>query len=90
MVTFTQCCANALMQAAALKRLVTRFSTEEIRELGPDARTEWLAMIDQHAQAYRGEVRTLENRLVLNSPKCWRSLAEAEALAEAIQAAYRK
>ena len=131
---------SALLQAAALKRLVTRFSTEEIRELAPDARTKWLAMIDQHAQAYRGEVRTLrnelkqifqesnastdrqadgglaqladrlvqlsyandesvrsaftvseeENRMVLNSPKFWRSLAEAEALAEAIQAAYRK
>ena len=130
---------NALMQAAALKRLVTRFSTEEIRELAPDARTKWLAMIDQHAQAYRGEVRTLrnelkqvfqeskastdrqgdvglaqladrlvqlsyandesvrsaftvseeENRMVLNTSKFWRSLAEAEALAEAIQAAYR-
>ena len=131
---------SALLQAAALKRLVTRFSTEEIRELAPDARTKWLAMIDQHTQAYRGEVRTLrnelkqvfqesnastdrqagaglaqladrlvqlsyandesvrsaftvseeENRMVLNSPKFWRSLAEAEALAEAIQAAYRK
>jgi len=131
---------NALMQAAALKRLVTRFSAGEIRELAPDARTKWLVMIDQHAQAYRGEVRTLrnelkhvfqesntstdrqgdaglaqlsdrlvqlsyandesvrsaftvseeENRMVLNSPKFWRSLAEAEALAEAIQDAHRK
>ena len=131
---------NALMQAAALKRLVTRFSIEEIRELAPDARSKWLSMIDQHAQAYRREVQTLrnelkpifqgsssstqrqfdsgpaqlgdrlvqlsyandesvrsaftvseqENAMVLNSAKFWRSLAEAEELAEAIQSAYRK
>ena len=131
---------NALLQAAALKRLVTRFSTEEIGELAPAARTKWLVMIDQHAQAYRREVQTLrnelkpifqessgstqppvdadlaqladrlvqlsyandesvrsaftvseeENRMVLNSAKFWRSLAEAEALAEAIQTRYRK
>jgi len=133
---------NALLQAAALKRLVTRFSSEEIRELTPEARNKWLAMIDQHARAYRREVQTLqselkpifqqsspstqpkmrtdesliqladrlvqlsyandesvrsaftvsadENGMVLNSTKFWYSLAEAEALAEAIQAGYQK
>jgi hypothetical protein len=133
---------NALLQAAALKRLVTRFSSEEIRELTPEARDKWLAMIDQHARAYRREVQTLqselkpifqqsspstqpkmrtdesliqladrlvqlsyandesvrsaftvsvdENDMVLNSTKFWHSLAEAEALAEAIRAGYQK
>ena len=133
---------NALLQAAALKRLVIRFSSEEIRELTPEARNKWLAMIDQHARAYRREVQTLqselkpifqqsspstqpkmrtdesliqladrlvqlsyandesvrsaftvsvdENAMVLNSTKFWHSLAEAEALAEAIQAGYQK
>jgi len=133
---------NALLQAAALRRLVNRFSSEEIRELTPEARNKWLAMIDQHARAYRREVQTLqselkpifqqsspstqpkmrtdesliqladrlvqlsyandesvrsaftvsvdENDMVLNSTKFWHSLAEAEALAEAIQAGYQK
>ena len=133
---------NALLQAAALKRLVTRFSSEEIRELTPEARNKWLAMIDQHARAYRREVQTLqselkpifqqsgpltqpkmrtdeslihladrlvqlsyandesvrsaftvsvdENGMVLNSTKFWHSLAQAEALAEAIQVGHQK
>jgi len=41
---------QALLQASALKRLVRRFSPEEIRTLEPEARTKWLAMIREHAQ----------------------------------------
>jgi RNA polymerase sigma factor (sigma-70 family) len=54
---------SALLQAAALKRLVERFSIQEIGELTPEARTKWLAMIDQHAQAYRREVQALRSEL---------------------------
>lgn len=132
---------NALLQAAALKRLINRFSSEEIGELTPEARAKWLAMINQHTRTYRREVQALqlelksvfesssqstpplgadtslvqladrlvqlsyandesvrsaftvsadENKLVLNSAKFWHSLAEAEALAEAIQLRYQK
>lgn len=132
---------NALLQAAALKRLVNRFSSEEIGELTPEARAKWLAMINQHTRTYQREVQALqselkpvfesssqstpplgadtslvqladrlvqlsyandesvrsaftvsadENKLVLNSTKFWRSLSEAEALAEAIQLRYQK
>ena len=131
---------NALLQAAALKRLVNRFSSEEIGELTPEARAKWLAMINQHTRTYQREVQALqselkpvfessspstpplgadtslvpladrlvqlsyandesvrsaftvsadENKLVLNSAKFWRSLSEAEALAEAIQLRYQ-
>ena len=131
---------NALLQAAALKRLVARFSNEEIRHLTPEARNKWLAMINQHAESYRREVQILrselkpvfqdsspmtdrevgtnaslpqlaerlvqlsyanddsvrsaftisveENRMVLNTTKFWRSLSEAEALAEAIKVVF--
>lgn len=132
---------NALLQAAALKRLVSRFSSDEIRELTPEARDKWLAMIAQHTRAYRHEVQALqselkpifqssspsmpplgadasltqladrlvqlsyandesvrsaftvsaeENKLVLNSAKFWRSLAEAETLAAAVEVSYQK
>ncbi len=54
---------QALLQASALKRLVGRFSSEEIRALTPEARTKWLAMIGEHAQAYQREVRALRVEL---------------------------
>jgi RNA polymerase sigma factor (sigma-70 family) len=54
---------QALLQASALKRLVRRFSSEEIRALEPEARTKWLAMIREHAQAYQREVRALRQQL---------------------------
>lgn len=54
---------QALLQASALKRLVRRFSSEEIRALEPEARTKWLAMIREHAQAYQREVRALRQEL---------------------------
>jgi RNA polymerase sigma factor (sigma-70 family) len=54
---------QALQQASALKRLVRRLSSEEIRALTPEARTKWLAMIREHAQAYQREVRALQQEL---------------------------
>jgi RNA polymerase sigma factor (sigma-70 family) len=54
---------QALLQASALKRLVRRFSSEEIRTLEPEARTKWLAMIREHAQAYQREVGALRQQL---------------------------
>ena len=54
---------QALLQASALKRLVGRFSPDEIRALEPEARTKWLAMVREHAQAYQREVRTLRQEL---------------------------
>lgn len=54
---------QALLQAAALKRLIRRFSPEEIGALKPEARTKWLAMIREHAQAYQREVAALRQQL---------------------------
>ena len=133
---------QALLQAAALKRLIRRFSPEEIGALTPEARTKWLAMIREHAQAYQREVAALRQQLgsvfgasiaspeqeaaseanltrladhlvqlsyandeavrsaftiseeghtavAIKSPQFWRSLANAERLAAAIQSGYR-
>jgi RNA polymerase sigma factor (sigma-70 family) len=134
---------QALLQASALKRLVRRFSPEEIQALTPEARTKWLAMIREHAQACQREVGALRRELgsvfggpsvsteqeavseanltrvadrlvqlsyandeavrsaftisaegrtaaAIKSPQFWRALANAEALAEAIQSVYQK
>ncbi|HEY8186043.1 MAG TPA: sigma-70 family RNA polymerase sigma factor [Pyrinomonadaceae bacterium] len=54
---------QALLQASALKRLVRRFSPEEIDALEPEARTKWLAMIREHAQAYQREIAALRQEL---------------------------
>ncbi len=134
---------QALLQASALKRLVRRFSPEEIRALTPEARTKWLTMIREHAQAYQREVTALRRELgsvfggssasteretgseanltrladrlvqlsyandeavrssftisaeghsaaAIKSTQFWRSLANAEALAAAIQSVYQK
>jgi len=134
---------QALLQASALKRLVRRFSSEEVRALTPEAQTKWLAMIREHAQAYQREVVALRQELksvfaassasteqdlvseanltrladrlvqlsyandeavrsaftisvdgssaaAIKSPQFWRSLANAETLAAAIQRVYQK
>jgi len=54
---------QALLQASALKRLVERFSPEEMSALSPEARAKWLAMISDHALSYRREVTALRNEL---------------------------
>jgi hypothetical protein len=54
---------QALLQASALKRLVERFSPDEMRALSPEARNKWLGMIHEHTQAYRREVSALRQQL---------------------------
>jgi hypothetical protein len=54
---------QALLQASALKRLVKRFSPEEIRALEPEARTKWLEMIREHAQTCQRESAALRQQL---------------------------
>ena len=54
---------QALLQASALKRLVRRFSPEEICALEPEAQTKWLEMIREHAQACQREAAALRQQL---------------------------
>jgi DNA-directed RNA polymerase specialized sigma24 family protein len=54
---------QALLHASALKRLVGRFTPEEVRSLAPDARAKWVAMVREHAGAYRREVAALRSQL---------------------------
>ena len=54
---------QALLHASALKKLVTRFSPEQMRGLAPEAQAKWLAMIREHATGYEREVATLRQEL---------------------------
>jgi RNA polymerase sigma factor (sigma-70 family) len=54
---------QALLHASALARLVKRFSPEAIRQLSPEAQTQWNSIIAEHAQSYRREVRRLSREL---------------------------
>ena len=54
---------RSLQHAWALKRLVARFSPEQVRALAPDARAEWLALVRAHAAAARRESSTLRDEL---------------------------
>ncbi len=54
---------RALLHASALKRLVTRFSPEEVRALAPEARGKWLQMIREHANASQREINSLRAEL---------------------------
>jgi RNA polymerase sigma factor (sigma-70 family) len=54
---------QALLQASALKKLVGRFSPEEMRDLAPEAQAKWLAMIREHAVAYQRETGALRQEL---------------------------
>jgi RNA polymerase sigma factor (sigma-70 family) len=61
---------QALLRASALKRLVRRFSPEELRALDPQAQARWRSMIQEHAQDYQREVAALRQELrpIFNSP----------------------
>ena len=54
---------GALLHASALKKLVARFSPEDLRGLAPDARTKWLGMIHEHALGCQREVALLKQEL---------------------------
>src|SRR5205807_9971205 len=54
---------QALLHASALKKLVTRFSREQMRGLAPEAQAKWLVMIRVHAIGYQHEIATLRQEL---------------------------
>jgi RNA polymerase sigma factor (sigma-70 family) len=54
---------QALLRASALKRLVGRFSPDELRALDPQAQTRWRLMIREHAEAYQREAAALRQEL---------------------------
>jgi len=54
---------NAQTRIYALKRLVAQFSTEELKQMKPDARAKWLAIVARHAAAYRAEIEGLRVEL---------------------------
>ncbi|HEX8138836.1 MAG TPA: RNA polymerase sigma factor [Pyrinomonadaceae bacterium] len=60
---------QALLRASALKRLVGRFSPEELRALDPQAQARWRSMIREHAGDYQREIAALRQELrpVFNS-----------------------
>ena len=49
--------------AWALRRLGQRFSAEELRNLDPDARTKWLALVRSHAAALSQATKSLRQEL---------------------------
>ena len=53
-----------MQHAWALKRLAARFSPEELRALDPEARSKWLALIKQHAQALAQQNESLRHELL--------------------------
>lgn len=54
---------QALLQASALKRLVDRFSPDELRTLSPEARAKWVGMIREHTDGYRREISALRQEI---------------------------
>lgn len=54
---------QALLHASALKRLVERFSPDEVRGLSPDAREKFLTMVQDHSRSYQRAVAALRQEL---------------------------
>lgn len=54
---------NALQHAWALKRLVGRFSAQEVDSLDTASRLKWLSMVREHAEAVRRETAALRQQL---------------------------
>jgi hypothetical protein len=52
-----------MRHAGALKRLLNQFSTQDLRELNPEARTKWIALVRSHANAFRVETAALRQEL---------------------------
>jgi RNA polymerase sigma factor (sigma-70 family) len=55
--------SQAMSRAGALKRLVGRFSPEDLRTLSPDARSQWLKVVRSHARAIEQESNALRREL---------------------------
>jgi len=54
---------EAMRHAGALKRLLNQFSPQELRELDPEARAKWLALVRSHANAFQAEISALRQEL---------------------------
>jgi len=54
---------RAMQHAWALKRLIGRFSADQLRTLDPEARANWLTMIRGHARAIKQELAMLRQGL---------------------------
>lgn len=55
--------SNSMRHVFALRRLIARFSPSELAELSPGAKSKWLALIREHANAYRNEALSLRREL---------------------------
>ena len=54
---------EAMRHAGALKRLLNQFSPQDLRELDPEARAKWLALVRSHANAFQAETAALRQEL---------------------------
>jgi len=53
----------AMRHAGALKRLLNQFAPQDLRELSPEARAKWMALIRSHANAFQAETAALRQEL---------------------------
>ena len=54
---------RAVSHSLQLKQLSARFSTNDLESLTPSARTKWLALVRNHAEALRQELSDLDEEL---------------------------
>ena len=54
---------RALFHALELNKLIDRFANVDMRTVAPDARTKWLAMLQQHAAAFARENAILRQEI---------------------------
>ncbi|HET8782991.1 MAG TPA: sigma-70 family RNA polymerase sigma factor [Pyrinomonadaceae bacterium] len=54
---------DALFHAIALKQLINRFGTVDMRTVAPDARAKWLAMVREQAAGFERETALLRREL---------------------------
>lgn len=55
--------SQAMSHAGALKRLIGRFSPEDLRALSPEARSQWLKVVRSHARAIEQDSNALHREL---------------------------
>ena len=54
---------RALFHAIELRKLIDRFANVDMRTVAPDARTKWLAMLQQHAASFARENALLRQEI---------------------------
>ncbi|MDQ3180894.1 MAG: hypothetical protein M3Q33_10280, partial [Acidobacteriota bacterium] len=54
---------RAMNHAYALKRLIQQFKPEELRQLSPESRAKWLALVKSHTRAFGEETEALQREL---------------------------